>query len=202
MQLFQEFILSQWLILAALSLVFLAISRWSVVVLREYAGYGLGCLMGLFFILVYASLGGDAEPTNTRVFLNGFQVFLATLMGLFFGAIIIAGIRFGMQYARAIAIQVALYTALNIILIFLVVIEGPIAQRMIGIFALAIGIATLFAMVLFPTSARREELNIRAQGVTQSTQPYDLGSGGGGGNSNGGSRLDEIRQRMKSRETR
>ncbi len=201
MQLFQEFVLSQWLILSALAIAFLVISRWAVVILREYAGYGLGWMIGLFFVLVYLSVGGEPQTDEPVRFLNGIQVFTATLFGLIVGSIIIFGLRFGMRHARAISLQVAIYTALNLTLLFLVFIAGPITQRMIGIFGLAIGIATLFAMVLFPTPQREQELNIRAQSATQGTQPYNPqnpGAGGGGNNPIGNSRLDEIRNRMNN----
>ncbi|GAB5491842.1 MAG: hypothetical protein Phog2KO_20570 [Phototrophicaceae bacterium] len=200
MQIFQEFILSQWLILIALTISFIVISRWAIVVLKEYPGYGLGWMIGLFFVLVYLSVGGEADTDAPVRFLNGFQVFIATLFGLVVGSLIIFGLRFGMGHARGISLQVAIYTALNLTLLFLVFIAGPITQRMIGIFGLAIGIATLFAMVLFPTPQREQELNIRAQSGTQGGQPYNPngGAGAGGGNPIGNSRLDEIRNRMNN----
>lgn len=195
----QDIILSQALIIVALAAVFFVISRWALTVLREYPGYALGWLMGLFFIIVRVSVGGsEVQPDDALTYLNGFQVFIATLFGLLVGAGILLALRFGMKHARAVALQVATYTALNIILIFLVAISNPIFQKMIGIFSMAIGIATLFAMVLFPTPQHEQELNIHAQGVTgtQGTQPLNAPNPGQGGGSGGSSRLDEIRKKQ------
>lgn len=199
MQLFQDFILSQWLILIALAVAFLAISRWAIVVLKEYPGYGLGWMIGLFFVLVYLSVGGEPQVDEPIRYLTGIQVFIATFFGLVVGSIIIFSLRFGMGHARGVALQVAIYTALNLTLLFLVFVAGPITQRMVGIFGLAIGIATLFAIVLFPSPQREQELNIRAQ---SGTQPYNPNQGQGGGSAIGNSRLDEIRNRQRTNNDR
>jgi hypothetical protein len=159
MELFQDIILNKFIIITALSMVFLVISRWAVLTLREYLGYGLGWLLGLFFMIVYLSLGGGQNAMSTESqYLGIFQVFLATFLGLVFGIVIQIGSRFGMRMAQGVALQVALYTSLAIIVIFLSIMEGPIAHRMIGIFALAVGIASLFGMVLFPAAKREQEL--------------------------------------------
>lgn len=205
MQVFQEFILSQWIILIALAIVFLIVSRWALQTFEEYPGYILGWLVGLFFIIVRLSVGRTELPTDAIGYLNGFQVFAATLFGLGVGSVIVLALRYGMQQAQAISLQVAIYTAMLIIMMFLVLIGSPVTQKMIGIFGLAIGIATLFAMVLFPTQARKEKLNIKAQGATsgisQSSQPIQTNpnAGQGGGQSMPTSRLDQIRQQQNSK---
>jgi hypothetical protein len=159
MELLQDIILNKFIIITALSMVFLVISRWAVLTLREYLGYGLGWLLGLFFMIVYLSLGAGQNAMSTESqYLGIFQVFLATFLGLVFGGLIQIGSRFGMRMARGVALQVALYTSLAIIVVFLSIMEGPIAHRMIGIFALAVGIASLFGMVLFPVAKREQEL--------------------------------------------
>lgn len=198
MQFFQNVILNQWVIASALGIGFLFLSRWALINLRKYAGYGLGCLLGIFFVVVYALLSGDDLPVQVITSLTGFQIVLATLAGFAFGAIIITAVRFGQVDDRAISIQIALYTMINIILIFLVLIEGAFLQRIIGIFALATGIATVFAMVLFPD--QDDHLNLPTTG--QTTHPYNVGMGGGGGVPIHRSRLDEIRERMNQRARR
>src|SRR5688572_32307682 len=109
MELFQDIILNKFIIIAALSMVFLAISRWAVLSLREYVGYGLGWLLGLFFIIVYISLGGGQNAMSTEPqYLGIFHVFLATFLGLVFGMVIQIGLRFGMRMAQGLALQVAM----------------------------------------------------------------------------------------------
>jgi hypothetical protein len=200
----QDIILNSWVVGIMLFGAFIVITRWSLVRLKEYAGYALGVLVGMFFMLVYISLGGGTDstvdPTLVRRTLNIFEVFVATFFGMLFGGVVIVGLRFGTRFARGVSLQVAFYTALNVILLFLVVIAGPITQRMIGIFALSIGIASLFAMVLFPDSTRQAHISsINAQ--TFNPQAGFMDTGGmqppvEGGNR---SRLDNIRQKMQQR---
>lgn len=203
MELLQDIVLHQILIVLALGVVFLAISRWALLQ-REFAAYGLGWMLGLFFIIVYVSLGGGQNQDNSAPqYLGVLQVAIATFFGLFFGGLVQLGLRFGVKISRGIALQVALYTCLGIIVLFLVMVEGQIAQRMIGIFALAVAIATLFAMVLFP--APKQPLNVvnyqqPLMPQQQQYPPQNLGQGGGMPmQANGAplSRLDEIRQRNR-----
>jgi len=171
--------LSQAVIFSALTVVFLLISRWAVGTLREYAGYGLGWLIALFFFMVYVSLGGGIDNTSPQaVSLNAFHVFISTMVGIFAGLGVLVGFRLGMESPRIVSLQIAIYTALNLILLVLLVIEGPITQRMIGIFSLALGIIALFGAVMFPTKERLEEINLRTGG-TQGSRPIDVGQGGG-----------------------
>jgi hypothetical protein len=208
MELLQDILLNKIIIVSSLSVLLLFISRWALVTLREYMGYGLGWLLGIFFIIVYISLGGGQNAvSDVPQYLNIFQVFLATLLGLVFGSLIQLGLRFGMRMAQGVALQVALYTCLSIIVVFLSLMEGPIAHRMVGIFALAVGIATLFGMVLFPAPKREQQ--VRAMSYSQPIAtpqeqlqqppvqyPQDLGQGGGLP-AQPMSRLDEIRQRQR-----
>ena len=211
MELLQDVLLNKIIIVASLSLILLLVSHWALVTLREYPGYGLGWLLGIFFIIVYISLGGGQNyASDAPEYLNIFQVFLATLMGLIFGSLVQLGLRFGMRMAQGVALQVALYTSLSIIVVFLALMEGPIAHRMVGIFALAVGIATLFGMVLFPAAKREQQ--VRAMSYSQPiATPQDqlqqppvqypqdnLGQGGGAPiQTTPMSRLDEIRQRQR-----
>lgn len=202
--------LSQWLIFSCLLVVFLLLTRWTVGTLREYAGYGLGWLVALFFILVYASLGGGIDQTRANeVFLNGFHVFISTVVGVLAGVGVLVAYRFGTQNARTLALQISVYTALNLILLFLLVVEGPIAQRMIGIFSLALGIVALFGLVMFPSQAREQEINLRSAGGTQGSRPIDPGTGGGGvqngnapNNGRARNRLKDMRDDLQQRDIR
>lgn len=189
-----EVLLSKWIVFIMLLVAFAFVSRWALQNLHEYAGYALGWLVGLFFILVYVSLGGGSLDSSVDVnaTLSFFNVFLSTLFGVAFGGVVMIGLRFGMRYARGVALQVAFYTALCVILMFLVFAGGTLASRSIGIFALAFGIATLFAVVIFPSGTNQSAVS--AQGAA----PED-GNGYNNGQNQPMSRLDEIRQRMRDR---
>ena len=200
-ELMQGILLNPWVVGFLLFGAFIIISRWSLVQLKEYPGYALGVLVGLFFIMVYIALGGggqtpDPDAVARREVLNIFEVFLATFFGLIFGAAVMLALRFGTRFARGVSLQVAFYTALNIILLFMAVIGSAITQRMIGIFALAIGIASLFAMVLFPDATRQAQVssfNAQMYESTGGMPPQDTG---------GMSRLDEIRNKMNQKNNR
>ncbi|MEO1645300.1 MAG: hypothetical protein AAFR67_08940, partial [Chloroflexota bacterium] len=118
METFQLIFLTQAVVFSALTVVFLLISRWAVVSLREYAGYGLGWLIALFFFMVYVLSGGGFDDTPTsQVSLQIFHIFLATVIGIFAGLGVQVGFKFGMGNARTVALQVAIYTAMNLILL-------------------------------------------------------------------------------------
>jgi hypothetical protein len=207
-EMLQDIILNPWVVGFLLFGAFIIISRWSLLSLKEYPGYALGVLVGLFFIMVYIALGGGGQspqpvnaegvPIPRREVLNIFEVFLATFFGLIFGAGVMVALRFGTRFARGVSLQVAFYTALNIILLFMAVIGNSITQRMIGIFALAIGIASLFAMVLFPDTTRQ------AQVSAFNAQMYGDDTGGmpPQGDTGGMSRLDTIRNKMSQKNNR
>lgn len=192
-----DVLLSKWIVFFMLLVAFAFVSRWALQTLRENAGYALGWMVGLFFILVFVSLGGGSRDASVdaSLSLSFLNVFLATLFGVLFGGVVMIGLRYGMRYARGVALQVAFYTALCVILLFLVFAEGTQASRSIGIFALAFGITTLFAIVIFPSGNRRQQ-------VTQLNAQNAPNNGYGNGDGQPMSRLDEIRQRMSSRDQR
>lgn len=145
-------ILGRFSIFLLLGIAFLVLSHLAIRREREYAGYALGWLLGLFFIVVYVSLGGgaSAEP-GVRENLFLYEVILATFLGLVVGIVFIVGLRLGTRFTRGKALLAAAAIGLNLVLMFLTIIAGAVVQRMIGIFALALGIAALLAYVLSPT---------------------------------------------------
>lgn len=189
--------LSQYTIIAILSMAALLFSRWAVFSQKEYLGYGLGWLVALFFLVVYSSLGGDAEPNlDSNATLNIFQVFLATIMGMVFGGAVTGSLPIGLKYDRGMSLYVAFVTALNIILLFISIIEGPIAQRMIGIFALAFGITSGFILVLLSPKDGFNSQQAQGNNLQQSFDRNDIGTGQV---ASGTSRLERIREDMQRR---
>lgn len=189
-EMLQSVFLNPWLILLLLLVTFVVITRIAFK-LGEYPGYALGILIGVFFILVYISLSGetDADVATTEARLTIFGIFGATFLGLFFGGVIMVGLYFGTRIAQGISLQVASYTAINLILIFLTVFAGTTMQRMIGIFAVSIGISSLLGMVLFPDVLRKA--GMPAQSVDGDKNKLDTQA------QKKLSRLDEIRQNMQ-----
>jgi hypothetical protein len=139
--------LNQWFIVFVLGVIFVLFSRWAMSESR--LGYALGWLTGIFAIVVYTALGG-ADPVQQDIeqTLYLLEVLIPTLCGLLMGGgviTVIALVRANRE--REQALLIAFLTALNITLLFLVLVEGRATQLMIGIFALAFGIASLFAAI-------------------------------------------------------
>ena len=209
MEQLQDFILSQAIILLALLALLVAIAYRAITGLKQYRGFGLGVALGLLFIVVRVSIAEMVTPANVEIeeYLNGFQVFTAIAFGMAAGLIVLAARHFGRNNRRVVGLQIAAYTAILIILIFLVAISNPVIQKMIGLFTLAVGVTALFALVLLPEE--EEQLNIGQPGATGGTAPVhfqnprDAGSGGGMKSSNPAdnakSTLNQIRERQKDK---
>jgi hypothetical protein len=188
-EILRELFLSPWLVFIVLFILFAALSYWSLVVLREYPGYGLGWLVGLFFVVVYVSLGyqPNVEGQDVNTTLNILQVFCPGILGVLLGGALIFLLRIGNSYSATRGIKIAGMTALGVVLLFLMFMVGVAAQRMIGIFALAFCIAALAGIVIVRGTSASTLFN--AQGADGEEAPVD------GGNF---SRLDAIRARLNN----
>lgn len=201
---FQDILLSDVLIFIVLFVAFAALTNWALNRLREFPGYGLGWLIGLFVMIVYSSLVGQPETpaiaatAGQGVTLNFFQVFLASFLGIVFGVTAMLLARLWQGVAQQ-TIKIAMFTAIGVILIFLMFIAASETRRMIGIFALAFSISAVSVLVLLPNRGRAPRGAAQAAPQDFNAQA-DMGfpppprQGGTGG----GSRLDEIRQRMRN----
>ena len=153
-QFIQDFFLSPFLIMVILIGVFVVLTWWALRRHKEYIGYGLGWLIGVFLMVVYGALIGDPQPPvgppDGPTTLNILQVIFPSLIGLGFGAWALWMIR--QSYNRSVqkSIVIALLTAVSISVIFLMIVSSgfPATQRMIGLFALAfaIGAVTMYAL--------------------------------------------------------
>ncbi|MCU0513862.1 MAG: hypothetical protein MUE40_14985 [Anaerolineae bacterium] len=190
----RELFLSPVLVLLVLVALFAALSYWSLSILREYPGYALGWLVGLFFVVVYVSLGTAPDPdTNRNVTLNVFQVICPGLVGILLGGILMLVLRLGNSYSAMRGLKVAGMTALGVVLLFLMFMVNVATQRMIGIFALAFCIAALGGVVVFRGTAAAGMFNAQAAPPPPpGTPPISTGH----------STLDRIREQMQNRNRR
>lgn len=199
--LIRNLFLNQWFLVFVLGVIFAMFSNWA---LRESRlGYALGWLIGVFFVVVYTALGG-ADPVQQQIqqTLNVLQVVFPTLCGVSMGGgmiLLVALVRTNRE--REQALLIAFLTALNLVLLFLVLVEGRITQLMIGIYALAFGIAALFLAIL--------SLDRFANGDESGGSSGQEGGGGGSGRSaqeirnnrprTNRSRVDQMRDNMDNR---
>lgn len=161
-QFIQNLFLSPFLIVIVLGIVFLALSWWSLKRRREYIGYGLGWLIGVFGMVVYGALVGEPDPVaqgaiDFTVTLNLFQVLFPSFIGISLGAGAMSLVRSTDNKGVQNSIVVAMLTALSLWVLFLMLVSStfPATQRMIGLFALAFGIGALTMMAIFRQSPRK-----------------------------------------------
>ena len=155
-QFIQNFFLSPFLIMVILLGVFIVLSWWALARRRDYIGYGLGWLIGVFAMVVYGALVGDPEPIAqveipTDTTLNIFQVILPSIVGIVLGGLAIWMVNQTQYRGVQKSIVIALLTSLSIWVLFWMIVSSayPATQRMIGLFALAfsIGAVAMFAML-------------------------------------------------------
>lgn len=149
---FQDIILNQIVVSIALLIIFGFVTRWAIMIHKQYPGYGLGWLVSLFFLLIYAVLIDGRSRSGANTNLNLIHIFIATIIGLAFGIAALYAQHKGKNSKKStskrnIALQVALYTTINLVLLGLVFLEGKIAQNMIGISGIAFGITMLVGMI-------------------------------------------------------
>ncbi|MGB1286000.1 MAG: hypothetical protein ACPG7F_05665 [Aggregatilineales bacterium] len=198
LQFIQSILLSEYLIIFVLLLIFAGLTNWALRQLREYIGYALGFLVALFFIVIYSSLGLEVLSSEAEATLNVFQVICSAGFGFLVGGLTLFLLRMlqGLQGART-SMMVAFFTALNVSLIFLMFVQGPIAKRMIGIFALAFAIAALFTLALLQGRNKMKVQSYGAQGVPPGQATEDYLTPQNQQPPAGSSRLDDIRRRMQ-----
>lgn len=157
-QFIQNFFLSPFLILLILFAVFAVLSWWALRRHKEYIGYGLGWLIGVFAMVVYGALVGDPEPvaqaTPVETTLNIFQVVLPSIIGITIGILAMWMVNQTRYRGVQKSIVVALLTAMSIWVLFLMIVSTayPTTQRMIGLFALAFAIGAVSMYAVFRQS--------------------------------------------------
>lgn len=217
-----DLLLSPYLIFGVLALIFMVISYWSLVGLREYPGYILGVLVGLLVVFVVSSIGVQPNVAGQSVDIKAttltvFQAFCPAILGMVVGIAFLVIPRLAdatlpahAQAAIPRGIKVAAITGLWVTLLFLFLFVGIQTQRMIGIFALAFMIARLFAVVMSSGSNPAPMMGapgmMSAQAVDPNPGPvYDpltgdpMAPAAPPPGSAGFSRLDAIRARMAQR---
>lgn len=191
MSIINDILLTGWFQLIVFAIVFFAYS--SRVLRRQLGrGYMLGWLIGIFFIFVYASLN---PPQSFRFGaydgeLNFMQVFIATVAGLFVGALMIGAAYLFRNSLKQKSLSAATVTSMLVIAIFFQIIAEPDLRLMISLFMLAFGIMLLTANILL--SRRYSDTPYNAQSDYDYVQePVN--------NQMPRTRLDMIRQKVVDR---
>ena len=180
--LLQSIILSNFTLFLIVALIMVLISSWAISI-REYAGYLLGWLIGLLFILLI-SVFTVGQPTYDDVQIQmilGPEVFLglmfASILGLGLGVVSMAFGRVdGQGRSRSIrALIIAVLTSLTVASGYLMIIASFPFRLVIAAFILAVAIGALFNVILsrqntrFSTVVRSDPL--LEDNVAQSAEP-------------------------------
>lgn len=154
-QFIQQFFLNPFLIFLILMAVFIVVSIWAIRRRQEYIGYGLGWLIGVFGMVIYGALVGDAEPVAQaepiiETSMNVLQVTIPSILGIGLGAWTMSLVVQSRKTGMLRSIIVAFLTALSLWLVFFLLVSAPYppAQRMLGLFAWAFGIGALTMMAI------------------------------------------------------
>lgn len=146
----QQFFLNPYLIFLILLVEFGVVSYWALRHRREYVGYGLGWLIGIFGVVVYGALVGDTQPPPPAPDavdsgMNLLQVILPSLIGIILGAWSMSLVIQSRKKGVLRSIIVAMMTAMSFWLLIFLAISAPYinTQRMIGLFTWAFGIGAL-----------------------------------------------------------
>lgn len=164
--LIEDIILSDFLIFIVVIAMLVVVTSWAFRT-REYPGYVLGWLVGIFLIIMYRALFGDgsgAEETVETVErrLSFFTVICPSFIGLLLGFGLLYFIRnYGASHARR-ALTVAIMTALLIVVLFFLSISSQATRQVMGLFALAFSIGVLSNLVVLIAPYRT---SLDAQGV-------------------------------------
>lgn|GEM_PF-1066859 len=148
----QQFFLNPYLIFLILLVEFAVVTVWALRYRKEYVGYMLGWLVGIFGLVVYGALVGETTPvpetvqaTAVEPGMNILQVTLPSLIGIVLGAWSMSLVVQSRKRGVLRSIVVAIITTVSFwLLVFLAIAAPYIAtQRMIGLFTWAFGIGAL-----------------------------------------------------------
>jgi hypothetical protein len=157
-RLIESILLSQVLIFMVMSVMLLVVTVWAFRQ-REYAGYLLGWLVGIFFVIVYQTVtGGDASPAEVEALeeaveqpelrLSLLAVMVPSIIGLVAGFSLLLLLRTFSSTQAKRAVTIAVLTATVLIMMYFLAITSEATARIFGIFALAFAIGTLINIVL------------------------------------------------------
>lgn len=169
---------------------------------KEYTGYGLGMMIGLFFVVVYTSLtpsvpipqtdltaAATAQVTSPLPALNFVQIVVPTLCGVLLGAGMLIFFAVAHLINRRYTILVATLTTLNVVIVFMMVVGDPVTRRMVGIFGMALVISVIVCAVGFGRPDMQQERNF-----AQALDGLDGNSVPPGGSLNA---LEQMRERFR-----
>jgi hypothetical protein len=167
---------------------------------REYAGYALGWMGGIFVIILLSSLSptGAPEPTlgasASEAGVSFLVIFIPGLVGLLagFGAIAAMGISRVQSYRIARALTIAAMLCLVLATGYLMLLSSFILRLAIAVFTLGVGISVLFYSIMARYQAKPDAL-------ADTPQDYEVMATDAMPSSPTMNRVEQIRRRFRER---
>jgi hypothetical protein len=183
-ELMLEILLSNFMVFIVMGIALLLVTTWAFR-LREFAGYGLGWLVGIFLIIfmsLFAS-GSDTGTVDTAALggepalnVNFFGAMIASAFGLAIGFGILELVKFGgrSESRAARALLIATLTTIILVCWYLLLMASQSTRLVIALFVLAFFIGMLFNYIV----SRRYPTGYTAQypPVDYPTTPIDAQS--------------------------
>jgi hypothetical protein len=151
--LFQQIFLSNIMIFMVMGFILLLVTWW-MASLREFAGYALGWLFGIFLIIVLETLIGDSGADefveDVELRLNFLTLMIPSALGLAAGFGILMVIRMGGQSNSRLvrALMIAGLVSFVLVSWYLMLLTTYQTRLLIGIFVLTFAIGALFSFIL------------------------------------------------------
>ncbi|MBZ0284943.1 MAG: hypothetical protein K8L97_29680 [Anaerolineae bacterium] len=156
-QLIQEFLLSDVVIGLFMTSLILGVTRWSFI-LREYTGYALGWLVGIFLIIILSTVlpssNRDILTTASEpVQLNFFGLLIPSVLGLIIGFFLVSLIRAGSASTSRIrrALTIAFLVSFLVCSTYFMLTSDRSTRIWIAMFLLTFGIGLLLNTILART---------------------------------------------------
>jgi hypothetical protein len=153
LNLIEDIFLSRILIFIVFSVMLIAVTRWAFAT-REFSGYGLGWLIGIFIIIIVSTVSGDPSVdevvdavAQSEDKLSLFEVLIPSFFGLIGGFGLIFLTRNFVNTHRQRAPTIAVFTATIILTMYFLITSDDDASQLIGIFTLAFTIGALSYVV-------------------------------------------------------
>lgn len=153
-QIIQDFLLSDVVIGLFMAILILGVTRWSFL-LHEYAGYALGWLVGVFFIIILSTImpSSNADILTTAeqpVQLNFFGLLIPSVLGLVVGLFLVSLIRAGSSSTSRIrrALTIAFLVSFLVCATYFMMTSDRSTRIWIAMFLLTFGIGLLLSTIL------------------------------------------------------
>jgi hypothetical protein len=156
-ELMQEIFLGDFMVFFVMGIALLLVTSWAFR-LREFAGYALGWLVGIFIIIFLSLLTWSSEPNTAATTLDGdaplrvnfFLAMIASAFGLAIGFGILELVKFGgrSESRAARALLIASLVTINLVSWYLLLMAARDTRLVIALFVLAFAIGMLFNFII------------------------------------------------------